>query len=249
MLRGKAVFVVTVDLWRVAAWTTPPRSWCDSHTTGHRVWRAELPFRQLSRCTVPGGWAHAVLRLDRAAWHTTSHLVVPEVMTLIFLPSRASAPNPPEPVEGRDRLARPAGRPAPEPRLRRPSGHCRRRLRGLGQVRRPAPNHHIHRPAGLDAHRSNMKAVGMITSEPDRVVPVVFDSEGVAPTAKEPRPDPRRLADSLGIPALRVVSRDGQRFARTTLRAGALAPGSAVSQRAVVDSVSHRFDDADFAGT
>ena len=33
--------------------------------------------------------SHAVLLLDRAAWHTTGNLVVPRNMTLIFLPSRA----------------------------------------------------------------------------------------------------------------------------------------------------------------
>ena len=40
--------------------------------------------------------AHAVLLLDRAAWHTTGNLVVPNNMTLIFLPSRAPELNPVE---------------------------------------------------------------------------------------------------------------------------------------------------------
>jgi transposase len=39
---------------------------------------------------------HAVLLLDRAGWHTTSNLAVPENMTLIFLPSRAPELNPVE---------------------------------------------------------------------------------------------------------------------------------------------------------
>ena len=42
--------------------------------------------------------AHAVLLLDRAAWHTTGNLVVPRNMTLIFLPSRAPELNPVENV-------------------------------------------------------------------------------------------------------------------------------------------------------
>jgi hypothetical protein len=42
--------------------------------------------------------AHAVLLLDRAGWHTTGELKVPENMTLIFLPSRAPELNPVENV-------------------------------------------------------------------------------------------------------------------------------------------------------
>ena len=40
--------------------------------------------------------AHAVLLLDRAGWHTTDQLVVPNNLTLIFLPSRAPELNPVE---------------------------------------------------------------------------------------------------------------------------------------------------------
>ena len=40
--------------------------------------------------------AHAVLLLDRAGWHTTGELVVPNNLTLIFLPSRAPELNPVE---------------------------------------------------------------------------------------------------------------------------------------------------------
>ena len=42
--------------------------------------------------------AHAVLLLDRAGWHTTGSLDVPQNMTLIFLPSRAPELNPVENV-------------------------------------------------------------------------------------------------------------------------------------------------------
>lgn len=42
--------------------------------------------------------AHAVLLLDRAGWHTTPELDVPDNMTLIFLPSRAPELNPVENV-------------------------------------------------------------------------------------------------------------------------------------------------------
>jgi hypothetical protein len=40
--------------------------------------------------------AHAVLLLDRAGWHTTSKLDVPDNITPIFLPSRAPELNPVE---------------------------------------------------------------------------------------------------------------------------------------------------------
>jgi transposase len=42
--------------------------------------------------------AHAVLLLDRAGWHTTSKLDVPDNITPIFLPSRAPELNPVENV-------------------------------------------------------------------------------------------------------------------------------------------------------
>ena len=44
----------------------------------------------------PPEGAHAVLLLDRAGWHTTSKLVVPDNITPIFLPSRAPELNPVE---------------------------------------------------------------------------------------------------------------------------------------------------------
>ena len=40
--------------------------------------------------------AHAVLLLDRAGWHTTSQLIVPENISLLFLPSRSPELNPVE---------------------------------------------------------------------------------------------------------------------------------------------------------
>jgi putative transposase len=40
--------------------------------------------------------AHAVLLFDRAGWHTTSKLVVPQNITPIFLPSRSPELNPVE---------------------------------------------------------------------------------------------------------------------------------------------------------
>ena len=54
----------------------------------------QLHLNEISRNITEG--AHAVLLLDRAGWHTTSKLVVPENITPIFLPSRAPELNPVE---------------------------------------------------------------------------------------------------------------------------------------------------------
>jgi len=56
----------------------------------------QLHLGEISRTVARG--AHAVLLLDRAGWHTTSNLVVPKNLTLIFLPSRAPELNPVENV-------------------------------------------------------------------------------------------------------------------------------------------------------
>jgi hypothetical protein len=58
---------------------------------------------QVVRRTSRGGCAntlsaHAVVLLDRAGWHTTRKLDVPENITPIFLPSRAPELNPAENV-------------------------------------------------------------------------------------------------------------------------------------------------------
>ena len=47
----------------------------------------QLHLDEISRNVAEG--AHAVLILDRAGWHTTSKLDVPDNITPIFLPSRA----------------------------------------------------------------------------------------------------------------------------------------------------------------
>jgi transposase len=56
----------------------------------------QLHLDEISRHVAEG--AHAVLILDRAGWHTTSNLDVPENITPIFLPSRAPELNPVENV-------------------------------------------------------------------------------------------------------------------------------------------------------
>ena len=56
----------------------------------------QLHLDEISRHVAEG--AHAVLLLDRAGWHTTGNLDLPENITPIFLPSRAPELNPIENV-------------------------------------------------------------------------------------------------------------------------------------------------------
>jgi hypothetical protein len=53
-------------------------------------------LNEIARTVAKG--AHAVLLLDRAGWHTTPALVVPNNITLIFLPSRSPELNPVETI-------------------------------------------------------------------------------------------------------------------------------------------------------
>ena len=53
-------------------------------------------LEEIARTVATG--AHAVLLLDRAGWHTTPALVVPNNITLIFLPSRSPELNPVETI-------------------------------------------------------------------------------------------------------------------------------------------------------
>lgn len=54
----------------------------------------QLHINEISRRIAPN--AHAVLLMDRAAWHTTGELRVPANITPIFLPSRSPELNPQE---------------------------------------------------------------------------------------------------------------------------------------------------------
>ena len=58
----------------------------------------QLHIDEISRHVAEG--AHAVLLLDRAGWHTTKKLDMPENITPIFLPSRAPELNPVDPSTG-----------------------------------------------------------------------------------------------------------------------------------------------------
>ena len=100
--------------------------------------------------------AHAVLLLDRAGWHTTGDLDVPENITPIFLPSRAPELNP---VENVWQYLR--------------SNWLSNRVfdtydaiidaawQGLAEARRAARHHHLNRHAKLGARRSVVMTCGI----------------------------------------------------------------------------------------
>ena len=54
----------------------------------------QIHLEEISKAVAPG--AHAVLQLDRAGWHTTGELKIPENISFLFLPSRAPELNPVE---------------------------------------------------------------------------------------------------------------------------------------------------------
>jgi hypothetical protein len=72
----------------------------------------QLHLDEISRNVAKG--AHAVALLDRAGWHTTRKLDMPENITPIFLPSRGPRAEP-----GRERLAISPPEPALKHRLRK----------------------------------------------------------------------------------------------------------------------------------
>ena len=100
----------------------------------------QLHLDEISRNVAEG--AHAVLLLDRAGWHTTGKLDVPENITPIFLPSRAPGAEP-----GRERLAVSPPELALKHRLRKLRRDRRRRMRRLAKAHRSTRNDHVHRNA------------------------------------------------------------------------------------------------------
>jgi len=102
----------------------------------------QLHLDEISRNVAEG--AHAVLLLDRAGWHITGKLDVPENITPIFLPSRAPELNP---VETSGSISAP--KLALKHRVRKLRRDHRRRLRRLAKAHRPTRNDRLHRNARL----------------------------------------------------------------------------------------------------
>jgi hypothetical protein len=53
-----------------------------------------LPLAEVAQAVAPG--AHGVMLMDRAGWHCTKDLAVPDNLTLVLLPARAPELNPVE---------------------------------------------------------------------------------------------------------------------------------------------------------
>ena len=87
----------------------------------------QLHLDEISRNVANG--AHAVLLLDRAGWHTTGKLDVPDNITPIFLPSRAPGAEP-----GREHLAVSPPELALKHRFRKLRRNHRRRMRHLAKT-------------------------------------------------------------------------------------------------------------------
>ena len=121
----------------------------------------QLHLNEISRNVTEG--AHAVLLLDRAGWHTTGKLAVPENITPIFLPSRAPELNPVENVwqylrqnwlsntvfENYDAIST------------RPATH--------GESSSPSPNGLHPSNARLGSHRSALMTVGITLGGADQL--------------------------------------------------------------------------------
>jgi len=63
--------------------------WCDTKAMNEHL-------REISSEVDPG--AHAVLIIDQAGWHSTPKLIVPDNITLMFLPPKSPELNPVENV-------------------------------------------------------------------------------------------------------------------------------------------------------
>jgi len=83
--------------------------WCNTEAMAEHL-------KEISLAVDPG--CHAVLLLDQAGWHGSAKLPIPENIPFLPLPPRSPELNPPELVEGRERLAVHARELALQPRLR-----------------------------------------------------------------------------------------------------------------------------------
>jgi hypothetical protein len=116
----------------------------------------QLHLDEISRTVAAG--VHAVLIFDRAGWHTTPNLLVPENITPIWLPSRA-------PELNRSRTSGNTYAPTGSPTASsKPSTTSRAYLPRIEQTHRPARNHRLHREARLGSRRSEQITFGMTRS-------------------------------------------------------------------------------------
>ena len=114
----------------------------------------QLHLDEISRHVAEG--ARAVLILDRAGWHTTGKLDVPDNITPIFLPSRAPELNPVENVWQYLRqnwLSNAI--------LKDSDAIIDAACAAWQKLRRGARNDHVHRNARLGSRRSAAMTLGI----------------------------------------------------------------------------------------
>jgi DDE superfamily endonuclease len=100
-----------------------------------------LHLQEIAQAVAPG--AHAIVLLDRAGWHQSRRLAVPDNITLLPLPPKSPELNPME------NFAIHARELALEPGLHVLRRYPRSVLRSVEQARRPALDHHVYRTARL----------------------------------------------------------------------------------------------------
>src|SRR3954447_11830246 len=95
-----------------------------------------LHLAEVAQAVAPG--AHGVMLMDRAGWHRTKDLVVPDNLTLVLLPARAPELNP---VENIWQIS--ARQLVVEPRVRLLPRHRRSLLPVHGDLRGPVQPVHV----------------------------------------------------------------------------------------------------------
>jgi len=141
---------------------TRPRQPKDQRYQSAYLFGAICPARGTGGAVaMPFADTHAVLLMDRAGWHTTGELKLPENITPVLLPPRSPEPERMRSAD-RKRLAVPTPDLSVEPCLRQLRRHHRRRLRRLEPAHRQAFENNVDRHAGMGTQRSNSMTTGII---------------------------------------------------------------------------------------
>ena len=127
------------------------------HCRRRRAQLIDKPSRRSAALSPPRG---PVLLMDRAGWHTTGELKLPENITPVLLPPRSPEPERMRSAD-RKRLAVPTPDLSVEPCLRQLRRHHRRRLRRLEPAHRQAFENNVDRHAGMGTQRSNSMTTGI----------------------------------------------------------------------------------------
>ena len=118
-------------------------------------------LEEISRAVAAG--SHAVLLMDRAGWHTTGELKLPDNITLLFLPPRSPELNPAENIWQYLRQTYLSNRVFDSYEdIIDAAGACPRESRGrLEQAHRQALENHVDRYVEMGTQKSNSMTVGI----------------------------------------------------------------------------------------